>query len=77
LAEWLAENGPVVLNAEALGEGGALPVRGRRRDAIDHAVGKGYLLVHIHRQSRIHATGKAGNGLPSHLPVMGGCCRTT
>ncbi len=71
LPERLAGNGRGVFDAKLVPHQRPFPVRRRRRNAIDHAVGKGDFGLDPAGQIRCHQAGKTGHRLPGYVAVFG------
>ncbi len=71
LHERFAEHRPVVLEAEFLGEDRALAVGRRRRDAVDHGVRKGDVVVHPAGEILLDQLRQPDNRVRRDMAVVG------
>ena len=69
LRERLAHHRPLVLDAEPLGQSGAVVVGGDRGDAVDHAVGEPHLLLHPLAELRVPQPGERGEAAAGGVAV--------
>ena len=69
LPERLAENRPVVLDPEAIGENRALSIGRRRGDAVDHAVGKRHGFANERSEAGIDEVGEPRDRVARYMTV--------
>jgi hypothetical protein len=71
LPELLAEDRPAILHPELVARDGPFAIGRGRRDAVDHGIGKGHVLVDPVGEARVRKPRQANHGIGRDVAVVG------